>query len=527
MQQNTISNLKTPPSSFRSTHRVKNRLQNRSFSIADDTGISIALDHARSGVVPVRGLDLDTKIDGLLTKKSIEDLESFVANLTQDKRFASKFIEIIETETFKNLAGKFQMTARTTEIGASETSTRYIHSIHSAKLFIEFSKKIGLNLETTKFTAILMLIHDIGHGPFSHTFELALNKNPQIHYDHDSFGAQLLQTEDLKVKIIQALNPQKDPALAKKIIPMLSDILKEQKQPELQFFIEIKNIFDRASYLVQDIERSQFTTEEKDRDIKSVYDFLDSLSYNKELDRIVSSNKALAEDFLNLRQKLNQRMCEHPAVNIANEYISIFINQYLEENSLLSPCDLFQLHRISEKEILGYLPVRFSELFNKKVERLFEPVITIPFTYFTSDGLTEILEDRVSDKILNKVLEDPRFANLNLSIEVLRENLIIAHTGNYSKDWDIAVQEETGETQVHTLRRRVSHNDSFLVVALRKNHFIRYDSLKSLNQIVLEAVKELCQVDSKEDLQTKFRKLTRNAFRIYTYDQNGKFLTPS
>jgi HD superfamily phosphohydrolase len=51
------------------------------------------------------------------------------------------------------------------------THTRFNHSLGCCYLAGQMAKKIGLNENDRQLVMIAALLHDIGHGPFSHTFE--------------------------------------------------------------------------------------------------------------------------------------------------------------------------------------------------------------------------------------------------------------------------------------------------------------------------------------------------------------------
>ena len=53
----------------------------------------------------------------------------------------------------------------------SATHTRFNHSLGCSYLATRFADSLGLAPEKKRLSAVSALIHDIGHGPFSHAFE--------------------------------------------------------------------------------------------------------------------------------------------------------------------------------------------------------------------------------------------------------------------------------------------------------------------------------------------------------------------
>lgn len=122
-----------------------------------------------------------------------------------------------------------QRLRRIKQLGFSEfvypgaTHTRFTHSLgayHLAKQLIGRINQISSENNNIKDypTLIAALLHDIGHGPFSHAFEAAMKKaRPQKHIDpfsHEAMGTKIL--EDEQCGIVQLLE-RYDDGLTKKI----------------------------------------------------------------------------------------------------------------------------------------------------------------------------------------------------------------------------------------------------------------------------------------------------------------------
>ena len=119
-------------------------------------------------------------------------------------------IEIHE-QLIKDLidTASFQRLRRIKQLAGSElafpgaTHTRFTHSIgvyHLIQLvlkqpaFRDFSKQAQLII------TVAGLLHDIGHGPYSHTFEVLVNINSQMQ-SHEMYAVQLIndQTSDINL----------------------------------------------------------------------------------------------------------------------------------------------------------------------------------------------------------------------------------------------------------------------------------------------------------------------------------------
>lgn len=78
----------------------------------------------------------------------------------------------------------------------SATHTRFNHSLGCAYLASRFAKALELKEEMQYVAVISALIHDIGHGPFSHAFErLLCSQKEQVH--HEDWSNEFLEDFDL------------------------------------------------------------------------------------------------------------------------------------------------------------------------------------------------------------------------------------------------------------------------------------------------------------------------------------------
>ena len=105
--------------------------------------------------------------------------------------------QFIDTEEFQRLRDLRQLGA-TTYIFPSANHTRFEHSIgvsHLAGLMMESLKKNGCEEITEKMielTRIAGLLHDVGHGPFSHLYDTYVKKEEEL--EHEERGCNIIRT---------------------------------------------------------------------------------------------------------------------------------------------------------------------------------------------------------------------------------------------------------------------------------------------------------------------------------------------
>lgn len=158
--------------------------------------------------------------------------------------------KIIHTQVFQRLKNIRQLgTANFVYPGANHS--RFEHSIgvmHATSLILD---TLNIGQDYKQPLRIAALLHDIGHGPFSHTFEEILRKNPEFAPEIEEHGV-LRNHEDFSDYIITA-NPE------------LVKILGSERQLISQFLLEKECIgsippeivtgdlgSDRLDYLVRD-----------------------------------------------------------------------------------------------------------------------------------------------------------------------------------------------------------------------------------------------------------------------------------
>lgn len=93
-------------------------------------------------------------------------------------------INLVDTEMFRRLHGIKQL-SHAYLVYPSAVHTRFEHSLGATHIAGKMCDELQLDNEQKQLVRLTVLLHDIGHGPFSHLFENILqktNKNePEIH----------------------------------------------------------------------------------------------------------------------------------------------------------------------------------------------------------------------------------------------------------------------------------------------------------------------------------------------------------
>jgi HD superfamily phosphohydrolase len=149
----------------------------------------------------------------------------------------------------------FQRLRRIRQLGFSEfvfpgaTHTRFAHSIgvfHIARILIEkISKAVGGDTHQAKVALAAALVHDVGHGMFSHAFESVGKKLKLPMASHETVSDQLIRSSEIKEKLNQHLG--------KAFSEEVAEVIKN-KTPSNVFDSVVSSQFDadRLDYLQRD-----------------------------------------------------------------------------------------------------------------------------------------------------------------------------------------------------------------------------------------------------------------------------------
>lgn len=83
----------------------------------------------------------------------------------------------------------------------SAAHTRFAHSVGTAHLADEYSRRLAFRPRLRRAFGLAALLHDVGHGPFSHVFEMAIEgtATAELFGDHDAWRFRLI-VEDAELR---------------------------------------------------------------------------------------------------------------------------------------------------------------------------------------------------------------------------------------------------------------------------------------------------------------------------------------
>ena len=107
-------------------------------------------------------------------------------------------LKIIDSEVFRRLLSIKQL-SHAYVVYPTAMHSRFEHSLGTMHIADRMAQELELSIDDTKDVRLTALLHDIGHGPFSHLFESSIEKiNPEQSDPHEKIS-QIIIGEDLEL----------------------------------------------------------------------------------------------------------------------------------------------------------------------------------------------------------------------------------------------------------------------------------------------------------------------------------------
>lgn len=143
---------------------------------------------------------------------------------------ASSYVSLLDTRPMQRLRHIRQMGFAWMVYSGAEHS-RFGHALGAFHIASKVAASLALDEATTMHVRVAALLHDIGHGPFSHAWERLFGGG-----DHETWGARIAREDDELAAALGAIDPtlptaliafwQKDykPAFARKLVSSQLDV---------------------------------------------------------------------------------------------------------------------------------------------------------------------------------------------------------------------------------------------------------------------------------------------------------------
>lgn len=175
---------------------------------------------------------------------------------------SEKEVRLVDTSVFRRLH-RIKQLSHTHLVYPSALHTRFEHSLGTMHIAGRMCDELGLEKETVRQAALL---HDIGHGPFSHLFEYVLEKiNPGITDIHEKITKMIINDDEEmngilgsdKEKIVDILHPKSK--MDFKSTTLHSDIVSGSLDADKMDYLRRDSYFLGVYYGMFDLERVIYT----------------------------------------------------------------------------------------------------------------------------------------------------------------------------------------------------------------------------------------------------------------------------
>lgn len=170
--------------------------------------------------------------------------------------------DLMDTSAFRRLH-RIKQLAHAYTVYPSAHHTRFEHSLGVMHIAGRMYDEIGTDTDDKITVRLAGMLHDVGHGPFSHLFERILKKvNPGVEKIHEEIGQRLIKENESidkilsdcqKTDIIKILS--KDQSVQTSPLNLLSDIVSSNLDADKMDYLRRDSYFLGVSYGLFDLER--------------------------------------------------------------------------------------------------------------------------------------------------------------------------------------------------------------------------------------------------------------------------------
>lgn len=255
--------------------------------------------------------------------------------------------ELVESKDFQRLKDIIQTGTSYLKYPEMEEETRFDHSVGSyylmCKIIDNIEKKLGaqgikVKEEEKEIAKIAMLLHDIGHGAYSHTLEKITG------YSHEKRSIDIVKDKDTEIHKILEKYYGKD--FANKVGEFLEKVYDHKKQDKPLSDVKIENgkvnlenllaslisnniDADRLDYLVRDSKKAGFKI------LTEVDELIESFEFVLDVDKVIVAipeEKKILSDMAILERSRNYRDIYFCTPSVVGDHVFEFLLEELRNN---------------------------------------------------------------------------------------------------------------------------------------------------------------------------------------------------
>lgn len=263
---------------------------------------------------------------------------------------------VIATPLFQRL-GRIKQLGCLDKVWPSAVHTRLEHSLGTMHLAHTYARMLEFDAYEEQVFVLASLLHDIAHGPFSHTFERAIVNTPTgaLFGDHDTFRVRLIQE-----------NPELVAALGERCIGDIVHVWNgsEPEEPYMRSHVVLHELLagvagvDRMDYILRD---SYHTTPQRRLDATCIQSIMHHTTVdwkdddeNESVESVIYSTKGrhYVKHLLQEREYLYREVYTHRRAVAGDALITQAFNAGLAHD-VLDLIDPIKYERLDDAFILS------------------------------------------------------------------------------------------------------------------------------------------------------------------------------
>jgi uncharacterized protein len=344
----------------------------------------------------------------------------------------------------------------------SMNSTRFEHSLGVYYLGGMLAEHLSLCEKDRLLVRAASLLHDIGHAPFSHSFDGALAK---YGFNHEQMTVKMILNSEITDMLSEhGLNP-KDVADIVKGGGKLGKILSSEVDVDKMDYLVRDAHYAGVAYGTTDVERLIYTISLEKKDII-----------------LGESGLEAAESLLINRMMMHQTVYQHHTKRIAESMMSHAVEELLKNTKAeeIYAGDDISLTSMMRKT-KGYVGEIMKSI---DLRILFKKIHTEPVTNITAEGRVELIEN--PHGVEEKITKD-------LGLE--KSHLLLDYPESTMSEYRIMVKTKKGLTpmnQISPLAAALQQSEQqklTLNIYLHPKHTHKIKEIKLQNYISLEQTK--------------------------------------
>jgi len=242
--------------------------------------------------------------------------------------FPDDEIGILDSKEFQRLRNIKQL-GLSYLVYPSATHTRFEHSVGAYFLAGKLAENIGFSKDDSQLIRLSALLHDIGHGPFSHSSEHAILTRFDSKYSHEKNTADILKKSAVAGHLKKiGFSSTEISKVAVEGKSKFSDIISGEIDVDRMDYLVRDSYYTGAAYGVIDLDR-----------------LLDTLKFKSGHLYLSEKGITLGESFVLARYLMYPTVYEHHTTRIGDSMFSCAIYLALKEG-LFTPEEMYRMDDI-------------------------------------------------------------------------------------------------------------------------------------------------------------------------------------